>query len=166
MKLEPRTPVELRGLLAEATWQQLFAETAAFSPPGSPPAEAVKALFAHHQITPAWRAFDLERLQRVDRATAERFLAILLQYELAYGTPRLEQAKARDAAARFLRPFGGAAVLFSSIELTTAVLVAKETHAPCSFGVRAGILGSTLEEGLIAFDPAGMVGALFVGDED
>ena len=37
---------------------------------------------------------------------------------------------------------------------------------PTSFSVLTGIFGSTLEEGLFAIDPAGYVGAVFVGDED
>jgi hypothetical protein len=46
------------------------------------------------------------------------------------------------------------------------VLFAKEHDQPCGFAVVTGIFGSTLEEGLFAIDPAGYVGALFVGDED
>jgi hypothetical protein len=32
-------------------------------------------------------------------------------------------------------------------------------------GVYGGVFGSTMDEGLVAFDPSGLVGALFVGDE-
>jgi hypothetical protein len=162
VELEQRTPEELRRLLATEGWQQLFAEVATVSPMDSPQ-DAVTTFFGHYQITPR---FTLERMAVVDRATAERFVAVLLQHELAYKNPRLPRAEAVAAAAAFLHPFGAATRFYANIDLTPEILAAKEAGAPCSFCVNAHLFDSTFEAGLIAFDPAGLVGALFVGDED
>lgn len=162
VEFEQRTPEELRRILATEEWQELFAEVATVLPMDSPQA-AVTAFFRHYQITPQ---FTLARMTMVDRATAERFVAVLLQYELAYKTPRLSRAKAIAAAAAFLHPFGPAARFYANLDLTPEILAAKEARAPCNIGANAHLFDSTFEGGLIAFDPAGLVGALFVGDED
>jgi len=162
VEFEQKTPEELRRLLAAEEWQELFAEVAAVSPMDSPQ-DAVTAFFRSCRIT---AQFTLERMAVVDRATAERFVALILQYELAYKTPRLSRAKAIAAAAAFLHPFGTAARFYANIDLTPEILAAKEARASCTFCVNAHLFDSTFEAGLIAFDPAGVVGALFVGDED
>lgn len=158
----PRTPEELRTLLATEEWNELFAEVASVSPAASPQ-QAVNALFGHYQITPQ---LTLERMTVIDRAMAERYVAILLQYELAYKTPRLSRPNAVAAAAAFLHPFGTGARLFASVNLTPEILAAKEVNRSHSFATYGYVFGSTCEQGVIAFDPAGVVGALFVGDED
>lgn len=163
IELVQRTPEELRRLLAtEDEWNELFAEIATVSPTVSPQ-RAVDMLFGYHQIT---SRLALERMTEVDRAMAERYVAVLLQYDLAYKTPRLSRAAAIAAAAAFLHPFGTAARFYASVRLTPEVLAAKEVGGSYSLVIHGGVLGSTCEEGLIAFDPVGVVGALFVGDED
>ena len=73
---------------------------------------------------------------------------------------------AASAAAVFFAPFGATTQWFATIDVTPELLDAKERGRPHGFGVHGGLFGCTLEEGLIGFDPEGLIGAVFVGDED
>lgn len=158
----------LHAVMAQAEWQRLFVAISRCEPIVEP-SPVVDAFFAHHGVRPAWQpqpVFDPSRLPRIERSRAERYVSVLVQRELAYGVPRLPPEMARRAAALFLESFGPTTAFYPSISLTSEVLLAKERNAPTGYGVMTGLFGSTLEEGVFAIDPAGCVGALFVGDED
>ncbi|HVJ19733.1 MAG TPA: hypothetical protein VM686_30150 [Polyangiaceae bacterium] len=160
---------ELRGLLDQADWQELFVAVSRCTEFAGNASDVVDAFLEHHRVTPRWiqrAVFNPERLPALDRSMAERYVAVLLQRELAYGTARLPREVALRGAALFLEPFGAGTVFYPSISLTAEVLTAKERDQPCGYGVYTGIFGSTLEEGIFAVDPGGCIGALFVGDED
>lgn len=160
---------ELRALLSnpDCEWLHLFLGVSRFAPDGMPAPELIDAFMKHHRLTTGWRQpLSLARLPAVDRLTAARYLATVLQRELAYDTERLPAETARRAATLFLAPFGPAATFHPSISVTPDLLAAREQNRPTSFSVLTGIFGSTLEEGLFAIDSAGCVGAVFVGDED
>jgi len=169
MAFEDLPLAELRALLAEPAceWMHLFVEVGRFVPAGLLAPELVDAFMKHHGLTTGWRQpLNLAALPAVDRPTAERYLAGVLRRELAYDTARFAPETARRAAALFLAPFGPASTFHASISVTPELLAAREQRRPISYSVLTGIFGSTLEEGLFAIDPAGHVGAVFVGDED
>jgi hypothetical protein len=154
----------LFAVLDTADWQQRFVAVARCEP-GVSVGDAILGLLRNEGVAiPSW--FEVEKLTPIDRALAERYLPILLRWELAYGTERLDAADARLAAELFLAPFGPATHFHATIMLTPDLVAAMEKRGPCSYGLTLGIFGSTLESALFAVDPDGLVGGIDIGDED
>jgi hypothetical protein len=155
---------ELLALLDTADWQRRFVAVTPMEEVMDDEA-AIRHLLRTEGIeSPSW--FEPARLTRIDRALAERYLPVLFQRELAYDTERLRIEDARRAAELFLSPFGPETRFYATINLTTELVATMEKNAPVSYSLASGIFGSTLESGLFAVDPDGLVGGVDVGDED
>lgn len=154
---------ELVTLLDTTEWQLRFVAVMHFEP-HLPDEEAVLHLLRSHGIDTTWFVFD--RLTPIDHSLAERYLPVLFRFELAYGTPRLGIADAKRAAELFLSSFGPETRFYATISLTSDLVTKMVTRAPASYGCASGVFGSTLESGVFAVDPAGVVGGIDIGDED
>jgi hypothetical protein len=169
MEFEDLALDELRALLRGASWQKLLVAIARCPPIREPRSAVVTEYLRHCGVTPVWQqqpVFDPAQLPALDRSMTERYIAVLLQHELAYGCDRLARAAAEAAARLFLEPFGASADFYASVGIDADVLDAKERNLPCGYVVYTGIFGSTLEQGVFAVDRDGCIGLLFVGDED
>jgi len=154
---------ELLTLLDTAEWQCRFVAVTRVEAHLTDK-EAVDHLLRTEGIDTTWFAFD--SLTPIERTLAERYLPVLFQWELAYGTPRLGVDDARRAAEMFLSTFGPQTRFYATIGLTSDIVTAMEKRAPVSYGVACGVFGSTLESGVFAIDPGGVVGGVDIGDED
>jgi hypothetical protein len=157
------TVAELVTLLDTTEWQLRFVAVTHVEPHLTDK-EAVLQLLRTKNIDTTWFTFD--SLTPIDRSLAERYLPVLFRFELAYGTPRLGVADAKRAAALFLSSFGPETRFYATIALTPDLVTKMETRAPASYGCTSGVFGSTLESGVFAVDPSGIVGGIDIGDED
>ncbi|MFN0253744.1 MAG: hypothetical protein ACKV2T_43145 [Kofleriaceae bacterium] len=157
------TPDDLLTLLDTTEWQRRFVAVTHVEP-GLADKDAVLHLLRTQGIDATWFVFD--NLTPIERTLAEHYLPVLLRWELAYGTPRLGVGDARRAAEMFLSCFGPHTRFYATIGLTSDIVTAMETRAPVSYGTTGGVFGSTLESGVFAIDPRGVVGGIDIGDED
>ncbi len=155
---------ELLALLDTTEWQSRFVAITRTDPDLADGDAVLHLLRANGVEIPAW--FSFERLTTIDRALAERYLPVLFRWELAYGTERLAAADARRAAELFLAPLGPQTRFYATIHLSPELVTALEQQGPASYACTLGVFGSTLESGLFAVDPAGLVGGVDIGDED
>ena len=83
---------DLRGLLGPDFSANLLVAVSSCAPIAAPQPEQVDRFLGHHLIKVGWKpwpTFDPQRLTLIDRATAERYLIVVLQRDLAYGEERL-----------------------------------------------------------------------------
>lgn len=154
---------ELLTLLDTVEWQRRFVAVARVERDLTDK-EAVLHLLRREGIDTRWFAFD--SFTPIERTLAERYLPMLFRWELAYGTPRLGADDAKRAAEMFLSWFGPQTRFYATIGLTSDIVTSMEQRAPVSYAVAGGVFGSTLESGVFAIDPGGVVGGVDIGDED
>jgi hypothetical protein len=161
---------ELRAVLDPDEFQELFVEIARCPPIDKPRTEHVRDFLRHHQEKfrrePSDRVFNPKWPAAVDRAIAERYLAVLFQWDLVWGMERFPRTQALRAAGLFLAPFGPGSWFHPTIDLDGDNIARRDDPRQGCGASPRGFFGTTFEEGLFAFDPAGHVGALFVGEED
>jgi hypothetical protein len=155
---------ELDALVATAHWRELVVGAWRFTPPLSA-ADAILAVIAAVGRTPM-PGYSFEQLTPIDRPLAERELGLLFHLELAYLTKRLAPAAAIEATKLLLAPLGPATAFYACATITDELVTLRLARKPHGFGCTPVMLGNTLEEGVFAYDPEGVIALLFVGDED